>query len=48
MELNRSLISTVVEIIGSVSLVIGVGMVYIPAAFIVAGVLLVLAGAANS
>lgn len=48
MELNRSLISTVVEIIGSVSLVIGVGMVYIPAAFIVAGILLVLAGAANS
>jgi len=46
--MNRSLISTVVEIIGSVSLVIGVGMVFIPAAFIVAGVLLVLAGAANS
>ena len=46
--MNRSLISTVVEIIGSVSLVIGVGMVFIPAAFIVAGVLLVLVGAANS
>lgn len=48
MELNRSLIGTAIEAIGSVSVVIGVGMIYIPAAFIVAGVLLVLAGAANS
>jgi hypothetical protein len=48
MELNRSLFTTVVEIIGSVSVVVGVGMFSIPAAFIVGGVLLVLAGAANS
>ena len=48
MGLTRTQIGTVLEAIGSVSLVIGVGMVFIPAAFIVAGVLLVLAGAANS
>lgn len=48
MGLTRTQIGTLLEVIGSVSLVIGVGLVFIPAAFIVAGVLLVLAGAANS
>lgn len=48
MGMNRNLFGTIIEAIGSVSIVIGVGMVYVPAAFIVTGVLLVLAGAANS
>lgn len=47
MGLNRIRIGALIEAVGGVSLVIGIGMVYIPAAFIVAGVLLVLAGAAN-
>lgn len=48
MGLTKPPFGTLLELIGSVSLVIGVGMVFVPAAFIVAGVLLVLAGAANS
>jgi amino acid permease len=46
MGLDKSRIGDILEVIGSVSLTIGAGMVYLPAAFIVAGVLLVLAGAA--
>lgn len=48
MGLKRTQIGTALEAIGIISLVIGAGMVFIPAAFIVAGVFLVLAGAANS
>jgi hypothetical protein len=48
MELNRTRLATAAEIIGSVSVVIGVGMFSIPAALVVGGALLVLAGVANS
>lgn len=48
MGLNRSLITSLVETIGSLSVVIGVGMFSIPAALIVGGILLMLAGAANA
>lgn len=45
MELNRSVFSTVVEMIGISSLVVGVGLLSIPVALIVGGTLLVLLGA---
>jgi hypothetical protein len=48
MGLNRNLITSLVETIGSLSVVIGVGMFSIPAALIVGGILLMLAGAANA
>jgi hypothetical protein len=46
MGMNRSVFSTLVELIGIGSLVIGIGMLSIPVAMIVGGSLLVLLGAA--
>ncbi len=45
MELNRSALSTLLELIGASLLVIGVGLLSIPVSFIVGGVLLTLFGA---
>ena len=45
MGLTRTALSTVIELIGVTSLVIGVSLFSIPAALIVGGVLLVLLGA---
>jgi hypothetical protein len=45
MGMNRTAFSTVVELIGISSLVIGVGLLSIPVALIVGGSLLVLLGA---
>lgn len=44
MELNRSTFTTLLELIGAVSLVIGVGLLSIPIALMTAGVLLIAAG----
>jgi len=46
MGLNRSAFSTITELVGISLLVIGAGMLSIPVAFIVAGTLLTLLGAA--
>ena len=46
MGMNRSTFSTLLELIGISSLVIGVSLVSIPAALIVGGALVVLVGAA--
>jgi len=48
MGLDRTQIGTALEAVGIISLVIGAALLSIPAAFIVAGIMLVLAGAANS
>lgn len=42
--LNRNLLTTVLEVIGAVSLVFGVWLIFVPAAFITAGILLILVG----
>lgn len=42
--LNRGLATTVLEVIGGVSVVYGVGLIFVPAAFIVAGALLIAVG----
>jgi hypothetical protein len=44
MELNRSTLTTLLEVVGAISIVVGVSLVSDAAAFIVAGTLLIAAG----
>ena len=44
MELNRSTLTTLLEVVGGISVVVGVSLLNDAAAFIVAGVLLIAAG----
>lgn len=48
MGLNRDTLTTALELIGSVSIVIGVSMFSIPAGFIVGGILFVTIGALSA
>lgn len=42
--LNRTVLTTILEVIGAASVVFGVWLIFVPAAFIVAGALLILVG----
>ena len=46
--MNRQRITTAIEVIGGISVVIGTSMIYAPLAYIVAGVGLILIGGINS
>ena len=46
--MNRQRITTGIEVIGGISVVIGTHMIYTPLAYIVAGIGLILIGGLNS
>jgi hypothetical protein len=48
MVMNRQHITTAIEVLGGISVVIGANMIYTPLAYIVAGIGLIVIGGMNS